>query len=282
MDDPRQAHARTAAWVVLSLLAAAACTNAAVTQTAGATGTSVPPTEATASSATPSALPTPTPTVQPTPDRNPAAYVEGSPYAVTIDPADFVAAVDNPYWPLFPGTTTIFEGDGERIVVEVTGYAKVIMGVTTTVVRDTAYAKGRVIEDTFDWYAQDRAGNVWYFGEDTTEFKNGKPVSTAGSWEAGVDGALPGIVMLAQPQVGDVYRNEFYAGEAEDLSKVIELGGTISVPAGAYTETIVTEDWTPLEPTQLENKTYAPGVGQVAEGPIDEPTVIKLVQVRRP
>ena len=88
--------------------------------------------------------------------------------------------------------------------------------------------------------------------------------------------------MLAQPQVGDVYRNEFYAGEAEDLAKVIELGGTIDVPAGSFMQTIVTEDWTPLEPAQLEHKTYAPGVGVVAEGPIDEPTVIKLVQVRRP
>jgi hypothetical protein len=183
---------------------------------------------------------------------------------------------------MIPGTTTVFEGDGERIVVEVTGYTKVILGVATTVVRDTAYAKGKVIEDTFDWYAQDRAGNVWYFGEETTEFENGKPVSTAGSWEAGVDGALPGIVMLVDPQVGDIYRNEFYAGEAEDLAKVIELGGTIDVPAGAYTETIVTEDWTPLEPDQLEHKTYAPGLGLVAEGPIDEPTIIKLVEIRRP
>ncbi len=278
----RLASVRTTAGLVLALLVAAACTNTAVAPTSGATATIATATGAPAGSATPSARPTPTPSPQPTPDRNPAAYVEGAPYAVTIDPADFVAAVDNPYWPLVPGTTTIFEGDGERIVVEVTGYTKVILGVATTVVRDTAYAKGKVIEDTFDWYAQDRAGNVWYFGEDTTEFENGKPVSTAGSWEAGVDGALPGIVMLAQPQVGDVYRNEFYAGEAEDLSKVIELGGTIDVPAGAYTETIVTEDWTPLEPDQLEHKTYAPGVGVVAEGPIDEPTVIKLVELRRP
>ena len=284
MDDRRQAHARTRrgsllSGLLLSLLMAA-CTNTAVAPTNDATGTSVPPPEATAGPATPSALPTPT--VRPTPDRNPAAYVEDSPYAVTIDPADFVIGVDNPYWPLTPGTTTVFEGDGERIVVEVTDYTKVIMGVATTVVRDTAYAKGKVIEDTFDWYAQDRAGNVWYFGEDTTEFENGKPVSTAGSWEAGVDGALPGIVMLVQPQVGDVYRNEFYAGEAEDLAKVIELGGTIDVPAGSFMQTIVTEDWTPLEPDQLEHKTYAPGVGVVAEGPIDEPTVIKLIQVRRP
>ena len=213
---------------------------------------------------------------------DPAAYVAGAPYAVTVDPADFVAVVDNPYWPLVPGTITIFEGGGEHIVVEVTGYTKMVMGVPVTVVRDTAYAKGKVIEDTFDWYAQDRAGNVWYFGEDTIEYKNGKPSSTAGSWEAGVDGGQPGIVMLADPQVGDVYRNEYYAGEAEDLSKVLELGGKITVPAGAYSETILTEDWTPLEPDQLERKTYAPGVGEVAEGPVEDPTVIKLVEVRQP
>jgi hypothetical protein len=215
--------------------------------------------------------------------RNPAAYLVGTPYAVTIDPADFVAVIDNLYWPMARGMTTVFEGDRERIVVEVTDEVKVVLGVPTTVVRDRAYdGDDRLIEDTFDWYAQDRWGNVWYFGEDTTEFRNGKPVSTAGSWEAGVDGALPGIVMLADPMVGDVYRNEYLAGEAEDLAKVLDVGGSITVPAGAFSETIVTEDWTPLEPGQLEHKTYAPGVGLVAEGPVDAPTSITLREIRQP
>ena len=156
------------------------------------------------------------------------------------------------------------------------------MGIPATVVRDRAYSKGKLIEDTFDWYAQDRQGNVWYLGEDTTEFENGKPVSTAGSWQAGVDGGLPGIVMLADPQVGDVYRNEYYVGQAEDLTKVLEIGGSITVPAGSFSNTLVTEDWTPLEPDQLEHKTYAPGVGVVAEGPIDDATESKLVDVRQP
>jgi hypothetical protein len=279
MDRHRQEPWCTPTAIALSVLLVAACASAPIASPSGAI-VSVPPSPSAVLSPS-SAPPTPTPE-PPAPDRNPAAYVEGAPYSVTIDPADFVAVVDSPYWPMIPGTTTVFEGDGERIVVEVTGYTKMILGVTATVVRDTAYAKGKVIEDTFDWYAQDRAGNVWYFGEDTTEFENGKPVSTAGSWEAGVDGALPGIVMLADPQVGDIYRNEFYAGEAEDLSKVIELGGTITVPAGSYSETILTEDWTPLEPDQLERKTYAPGVGQVAEGPIDDPTVVKLVEISQP
>ncbi len=282
MDGHRQHRPRIAAGVASLLLAVAACAGPTVSPPdSGAIVTAIPPTGTpTAAPATP-----PVPTQSPAPpvaDRNPAAYVEGAPYAVTIDPADFVTVIDNPYWPLVQGTTTIFEGEGEHIVVVVTGYTKLAMGVPVTVVRDTAYAKGKVIEDTFDWYAQDRAGNVWYFGEDTTEFKNGKPTSKAGSWEAGVDGGLPGIVMLAHPQVGDVYRNEYYAGEAEDLTKVLELGGTITVPAGAFTDTIVTEDWTPLEPDQLEHKTYAPGVGVVAEGPIEDPTVSKLTEVRNP
>ena len=221
-------------------------------------------------------------TAAPAPSGKPAAYVEGDPYQVTVDPADFVALVDHPYWPLVPGTTTVFEGDGERIVVEVTGYTKEVLGVATTVVRDRVYDKGRLIEDTLDWYAQDRSGNVWYFGEETTEYEDGKPVTTAGSWEAGVDGAMPGVVMPAEPRVGDTYRNEYYAGEAEDLAKVIELDGTISVPVGTFNETIRTEDWTPLEPSQLERKTYAPGVGLVAEGPLDDPMAIQLVEVRRP
>ena len=288
MNGTRRQLAGTTAGAALVLLVAATCAGPAVTpRDSGAIAT----TEPSAATTEPSIAATvaPSPTTQPaesavptTQARNPAAYVAGAPYAVTIDPADFVAVVDNPYWPLVPGTTTIFEGEGEHIVVEVTGYSRIVMGVPVTVVRDTAYAKGRVIEDTFDWYAQDRAGNVWYFGEDTTEFKNGKPTSKAGSWEAGVDGGLPGIVMLAQPQVGDVYRNEYYAGEAEDLTKILQLGGTITVPAGAFSDTIVTEDWTPLEPDQLEHKTYAPGIGVVAEGPIEDPTVSKLIEVHQP
>jgi hypothetical protein len=282
MDGHRRRRPRIAAGAASLLFAVAACAgptvsppdSAAIATAIPATGT---PTAPPATATVPALSPTP-----PVADRNPAAYVAGAPYAVTIDPADFVPVIDNPYWPLVPGTTTIFDGEGEHIVVKVTGYTKVVMGVPVTVVRDTAYAKGKVIEDTFDYYAQDRAGNVWYFGEDTTEFKNGKPTSTAGSWEAGVDGGLPGTVMLAQPKVGDVYRNEYYAGQAEDLSKVLEIGGTITVPAGAFTNTILTEDWTPLEPDQLERKTYAPSVGVVAEGPIDDPTVSKLVEVRGP
>ena len=127
------------------------------------------------------------------------------------------------------------------------------------------FEDGELIEDTLDWYAQDVAGNVWYLGEDTAEYENGVIVSTAGSWEAGVDGAQPGIIMLADPQVGDVYRQEFYAGEAEDLAEITALTGSVSVEGGSWSgdEVLVTEEWTPLEPEVRERKTYALGVGVV-------------------
>ncbi len=155
--------------------------------------------------------------------RNPAAVVEGRAYEPGIVPTAFVREIDNPYLPLTPGLTLIYEGvsDGERerVEVTVTSETKQVMGVTATVVRDRAFAGGELVEDTFDWFAQDRQGNVWYFGEETAEYKGGEVVTRAGSWEAGVDGARPGIVMLAEPQVGDTYRQEYYEGEAEDMAR---------------------------------------------------------------
>ena len=124
---------------------------------------------------------------------------------------------------------------------------------------------GNVIEDTFDWFAQDRAGNVWYFGEATMAFEDDPAGDPAGSWEAGVDGAQPGIVMLADPLGGDLYRQEFYAGEAEDLALVRRLDGAIEVRAGSFDAVLVTEEWTPLEPETVEYKYYAQGIGLVGE-----------------
>jgi hypothetical protein len=210
-----------------------------------------------AAAATPSA----SPSVEAA-DRNPAAFVEGQPYEVTIDPADFVAVIDNPFMPLKPGTKVSFDG-AERIEITITTETKTILGVPATVVRDQVFSNGNVVEDTLDWFAQDRNGNVWYFGEETAEYVNGKVVSTAGSWEGGVDGARPGIIMLADPQVGDVYRQEFYKGQAEDIGEVTGVGGSITVPLGTFTDILVTEEWTPLEPNSLERKTYAPGLGVV-------------------
>ena len=194
---------------------------------------------------------------------------DGGNYAPTIDPADFVAVIDNEFFPLTPGARWVYEGetaDGlERDEVVVTDERREIMGVSTIVVRDTATLDGEISEDTYDWYAQDRDGNVWYFGEDTTEYEDGEAVSTEGSWEAGVDGALPGIVMLAEPAVGDAYRQEFLAGAAEDMGEVLRVDDTASVPFGDFDGVLVTEDWTPIEPDVVEEKSYASGIGVVLE-----------------
>jgi hypothetical protein len=200
-----------------------------------------------------------------------------------LDPDAFVPAIDNPFLPWVPGTRLVYEGGGERIVVTVMRETRVILGITATVVHDQVFDAGELVEDTFDWYAQDSAGNVWYLGETTEELEGGLVVSTAGSWEAGVDGALPGIVMLGDPRLGDRYRQEFYAGEAEDVAKVLELGGTVTVPAGTFEGVLTTEDWTPLEPTLVEHKQYAPGVGVVFEEIVKGGKGrVRLVEISRP
>ena len=200
------------------------------------------------------------------PLHNPAAVVEGEPYQPAIDPADFVAVIDNPYFPLIPGTTHVFEGAGEHVEVTVTTDTKVIMGVTCVVIHDQVLVDGEVAEDTYDWYAQDRWGNVWYFGEDTAEYEHGVVTTTAGSFEAGVNGAQPGILMLGAPQVGDYYWEEFYAGEAEDQARVTSLAEMgIEVPYGRYDQVLMTENTTPLEPGLIERKWYASGIGVIAE-----------------
>jgi hypothetical protein len=190
---------------------------------------------------------------------------DGGNYSVTLKPADFVAKIDNPWLPFTPGSRWVYRaGDGQQNEVVVTDQTRKVMGITATVVRDTETRDGRVIEDTLDWYAQDREGNVWYLGEDTKAVKNGQP-SAAGSWEAGVDGALPGIIMKADPRVGDAYRQEFYRGHAEDMGKVVRIGASESVPFRSFDGLLVTQDWTPLEPRVVEEKFYAKGVGLILE-----------------
>ena len=190
-----------------------------------------------------------------------------SPYAPTIDPARFSDQVTNRYFPLTPGTTYVYEGtkDGtpQRNEVTVTRDTKTILGVRCVVVHDTVMEEGSVVEDTFDWYSQDSEGNVWYFGEDSKEYENGKVTSTKGSWEAGVNGAQPGIVMEASPKVGDSYRQEYYQGQAEDMAKVLKVNESTTVSAGSYQGVVVTEDFTALEPDVVEHKYFAPGVGFV-------------------
>ena len=185
-----------------------------------------------------------------------------------LDPANFVAGIDNPYWPMKPGSTWTYtetDADGTEMQVEVTvtDEKKVILGISATVVHDVVSQDGDVIEDTFDWYAQDVDGNIWYMGEDTTEYENGEVVSTEGSWEAGVDGALAGILLPGTPEVGMSYRQEYYEGEAEDQGKVLSLDEHVEAVFGTFDGCLQTEDTTPLEPDVLENKYYCEGVGPV-------------------
>ena len=186
---------------------------------------------------------------------------------VRLDPADFSARIDNPYWPMAPGSRWVYRetdehGDVQRVVVTVTGRTRTVAGIEARVVHDVVTADGRLVEDTFDWYAQDRAGNVWYLGEDTREFEDGR-VSRAGSWQAGVDGAQAGVLLPARPRVGSEYRQEYYAGEAEDAARVLSLDEQAEVPFGHFRGALLTKDFTPLEPDVLEYKLYAKGVGPV-------------------
>jgi len=190
------------------------------------------------------------------------------PYSPTIVPSAFTTKVDNPYFPLTPGTRMISEAatqDGlQRTTTEVTRDTKTIMGVETVAVHDAVTVDNEPLEDTVDWYAQDRDGNVWYFGEATKEFKDGT-ADTAGSFEAGVDGALPGIIMPAHPQVGDQYRQEYAKGVAEDTGEVLSLTGSETTPlTGPAKDLLVTKDSDLLDPTGPgENKYYAPGIGLI-------------------
>jgi hypothetical protein len=187
----------------------------------------------------------------------------GCVYNPTIDPADFVAAVDNPYLPWIPGTVFHYRSAQEEITVTVTHDTKVIVGVTCTVVHDVVTEDGEVTEDTFDWYAQDKAGNVWYFGEDTKTLENGQVVSTEGSWEAGVNDAKPGIIMRAGARVGDAYRQEYAPGTALDRAEVIAVGESVTVSAGSFDHCIKTRESSDLTPGDIENKFYCPNVGEV-------------------
>lgn len=244
------------------ILTIGACGGAPPVATSPATPASPTPVATSPAASTPT---TPPVTAGPSaPPRNPAAYVEGTAYAPAFDPETFVDGIDHPFFPMVVGATFVFDGD-EHVEVEVLDETKDILGIAATVVRDRVFEDCVLIEDTLDWYGQDGAGNVWYLGEETAEYEHGEITSTAGSWEAGVDGALPGIVMLAEPQAGDSYRQEFYAGEAEDIGEVTAVTGSVSVPAGGWSgpDVLVTEEWTPLEPDVRERKIYARGVGVV-------------------
>jgi hypothetical protein len=182
---------------------------------------------------------------------------------VTLDPADFTTRIDNPYFPLVPGSRWVLREGEQRITTSVLERTRTIAGVEARVVRDVARENGQPVEVTFDWYAQDRRGNVWYLGEATTDYENGRPSGTEGSWEHGVDGAQAGIIMPAEPREGQRYRQEYFEGEAEDRGEVLSVGERAEVPAGFYRDLVMTRDDTPLQPRAVEYKFYARGVGLV-------------------
>ena len=197
------------------------------------------------------------------------------PYDLTVDPANFSDeqgapnAIDNPYFPLVPGTTFTYSGfkEGEPLtdVMTVTPATRTIMGVTVRVVRDSAYSNGVLSEDTFDWYAQDDQGNVWYFGEDTRELdEGGNVITTEGSWEAGQGANLPGILIQDQPRSGKTYRQEFAPDVAVDMATVLSRVRHTTVPAGTYSRVLMTKEFSCLE-KGVDHKLYAPGVGLIKE-----------------
>ena len=173
-----------------------------------------------------------------------------------LDPADFTTEIDNPWWPMSPGSRWVYRevenGEVQRVVVTVTDQTKTIDGIET-------------VEDTLDWYAQDKDGTLWYLGEDTKEYEDGKVVSTEGSWEHGVDGAQAGIIVAAEPKQGLAYREEYYAGKAEDAAEVLSVEGKVQVPFGFFRDAVITRNYSGIEPKVEELKFYAKGVGPVLE-----------------
>jgi hypothetical protein len=203
-----------------------------------------------------------------------------------INPADFTAPVTNPYFPLVPGTVSVYRGTegGDRLVehLRVTDRTKTIQGVTTTVIRDVLFRNGHLGEATTDWYANDNGGTTWYFGERTAVYdRHGNVTSREGSWMAGVDGAVAGIIMPADPAPTDAYRQEFLVGHAEDQAWIVSNDEKLSGPIGSLTNVVRSYEWTQLEPDVVSLKLYGPNLGIVQEGDVaggDE--FLQLVRVR--
>ncbi len=215
----------------------------------------------------------------------------GSPRAAqttSSKPTAFVKRVTNPWFPLTPGTVFVYRGvkDGEpsRDVVRVTSRTKLIDGVRCTVVSDRLYVRGHLAERTSDWYAQDERGNVWYYGEATAELDEaGHVTSTEGSWQAGVDGARPGILIPAAPRVGQSFRQEYYKGKAVDHSQVLSVSASVRVPYTSSKHALLTREWTPLEPGVIDHKLYVRGIGLVKEETVkggNERAVLSTVRRR--
>jgi hypothetical protein len=207
-------------------------------------------------------------------------------YHPKIDPTRFTTKVTNAYFPLPKGSTFVFDGtrDGKPThdEVVVTARTRKVMGVDCVVIEDTVTSNGALIEKTEDWYAQDAEGTVWYFGETTAEYTNGAVSSTKGTWEAGVDGAQPGVVMFANPKVGADYWQEYRPGEAEDRAKILSITETVTVPMGTFTNVLTTEDSDPLNPDKTDEKAYAPTLGvihsvRIKSGHQEEKSLTKVI-----
>jgi hypothetical protein len=193
--------------------------------------------------------------------------------------------ITNPYFPFDVGRVYIYESqtgeDMERTEVAFTDVEKTVMGIPCVVIRDRVYLNGQLIEDTHDWFAQDNEGNVWYMGEDVQNYNlDGTYRDSAGAWEAGIDDAKPGFMMLANPQAGMTYRQEYYFNHAEDEAQVEEVGLTISTPLGTYENCIRTKEWTDLEPDVLEYKFYAPHIGVIKTLNITDNEEANLIEIR--
>lgn len=211
------------------------------------------------------------------------------PYTVDITAADFAAGIDNPYLPFIPGSTWVYEArleDGmvERNEVEVLHETRTVNGVAATVIHDTVFVDGQLVEETFDWYAQDGDGNVWYLGEEVDNYENGALVDHAGSWEWGRDGALPGIIMWADPSahMNEEYYQEYYAGEAEDQGQVLGVAESVSVPFGLFENVVMTHDFSVIDPDLKENKFYASGIGLIKEINLTTGEEVVLVEFTAP
>ena len=208
-----------------------------------------------------------------------------APYDPVIDPANFVTTIDNPYFPLQPGTTFIYGGQMpggfERDEFAVTHNTRVILGVTCVEVHDSVFTNDVLTEDTLDWFAQDRDGNVWYFGENTHELEDGLITTIDGTFMGGVNGDKPGIIMKAHPAVGDFYRQEFSLNNAEDFGETLSLNEVVTVRFGTFNHCLKSEETTPLEPDLLEDKFYASGVGNILTVDVNTGARSELVQIIR-
>ncbi|HEX2394940.1 MAG TPA: hypothetical protein VHI78_06305 [Bacteroidales bacterium] len=205
-------------------------------------------------------------------------------YNPVIAPANFSDEITNPYFPMVPGSVLSYRANTdegvEDVVITVLSEKKTVAGVECSIVRDVVSLNGQVIEDTYDWFAQDLQGNVWYFGEDVSNYENGVLQDKEGSFEAGVDNAKPGIIMLAFPVLELPYRQEYSFGVAEDWGKVVAVNQSVTTPAGTFSECIKTADWNALEPdAPLEYKYYAPDIGMVKEEVDGTDEVLELISI---